>query len=191
MRTQRRHRRPLAAAITLVLGALGTGWLGACSTPREAAPTAPVPIVTAATDRPTTVAGATPTLSAPTEPTPRPRVTATPPVQPALVEAAMGRVQSYLDTWIRDGCAAAATAYRGASEQASTARDCPRLISGRARLEEVHDWRSADDFTLLLALDLHFAGDPGAWGEGANERFVTFTRTTPGQAWALSLATGP
>jgi hypothetical protein len=47
-------------------------------------------------------------------------------------------------------------------------------------------------FTLLVAMDLHFPnGDGAAWGEGRNDRFVTFTRKSVSDSFRLNFSTGP
>ncbi len=64
----------------------------------------------------------------------------------------------------------------------------------RARLVDrrVQSWRSADDFTLLVTLSLHFpTADTGAWSEGTNERFVHVTRSPGADAYQLTWATSP
>lgn len=52
-------------------------------------------------------------------------------------------------------------------------------------------WVSDDDFTLLVILDLHFAGSPGAWSPGRNGRFIAFTRNAGHGQYLMYFATGP
>jgi hypothetical protein len=69
-----------------------------------------------------------------------------------------------------------------------------RSAALRARLThyQVDSWRSADDFTLLVVLDLHFPSQAaGAWNQGANARFVHFSRGSRSQSYRLEWATGP
>ena len=56
----------------------------------------------------------------------------------------------------------------------------------------VHAWSSVDDFTVLVTVSLHFASaDTGAWNEGANDRFVRFTRVPGDTAYRLTWASSP
>jgi hypothetical protein len=54
----------------------------------------------------------------------------------------------------------------------------------------VDSWRSLDDFTLLVTLDLHFPPHGAlAWNQGRNERFVHFSRGSHAQTYQLEWAT--
>lgn len=67
-------------------------------------------------------------------------------------------------------------------------------VALRARLVhyQVDSWRSSDDFTLLVSLDLRFKpGTQMAWNNGANDRFVHFTRKPTTGTYHLEWATGP
>jgi hypothetical protein len=50
--------------------------------------------------------------------------------------------------------------------------------------------QTADGTRFQVALDLRFDGDPVAWTQGHNDRFVYFTRKA-GEGLAMSFATGP
>jgi hypothetical protein len=98
-------------------------------------------------------------------------------------------VRAYLDTWRRSGLAAASQAFSVSEQQIEADVGTPRIRSGSVLGAEVWSWEPPDQFTLEVGLELHFDGDPGAWDEGDNGRFVTFTRT--GGALRLSFATSP
>ena len=123
---------------------------------------------------------------------------------PAIYAAAIGEIQSYLTMEVQHGPYAAAAAYLAADEQAPVGADTtwpvpdadtqtPVLIAGSVYSYESWSWTSADQFTLLVTLDLHFRGDPGRanWREGHNNQFVAFSRPTPQTRWRMHFATGP
>jgi hypothetical protein len=69
----------------------------------------------------------------------------------------------------------------------------PAALRARLTHYQVDSWRSADDFTLLVSLDLHFPSRAAAlaWNQGANARFVHFSRGSETQTYRLQWASGP
>lgn len=108
----------------------------------------------------------------------------------AIYQDAADELQQYLDSWREDGLLAAAETYLVPSQQPS--EQTVQLLNGAITSYQPSRWASADDFTLIVALDLHFPdGDGLSWGEGANTRFVTFSRASSGEPWRMSFATSP
>ena len=105
------------------------------------------------------------------------------------VRSAVTAIQAYLDTWRRDGMFLAARQYVEKDAQPPSAVGLPRLSSGKVLHADLSSWESADHFTLEVALDLHIVGDPLAWNDGENDRFVTVTRD--GGGFRLAFATSP
>lgn len=57
---------------------------------------------------------------------------------------------------------------------------------------QLDSWRSPQDFTVMVALDLHFATtNTMAWNEGANTRFIRFTTRSADNGYQLSWASSP
>jgi hypothetical protein len=108
--------------------------------------------------------------------------------QRAAVRAGVRTIQAFLDTYRRDGIVVASREYL-AGDQLRSPAGVPRLSSGTVLDASISSWRSADDFTLEVSLDLHFRGTVGSWDQGENDRFVTLTRT--GDSYRLSFATSP
>jgi hypothetical protein len=68
----------------------------------------------------------------------------------------------------------------------------PTALRAKLVRYRIDSWDSADDFTLLVSLDLHFpTKDTLAWNEGSNERFIHFTRAPSAASYHLGWATGP
>jgi hypothetical protein len=66
----------------------------------------------------------------------------------------------------------------------------PAALRARLVHYQVDSWRSSDDFTLLVTLDLHFPPHAAlAWNEGGNARFVHFSRGPHTQTYQLEWAT--
>jgi hypothetical protein len=66
----------------------------------------------------------------------------------------------------------------------------PAALRARLVHYQVDSWRSPDDFTLLVTLDLHFPPQTAlAWNEGSNGRFVHFSRGPHSQTYQLEWAT--
>jgi hypothetical protein len=103
--------------------------------------------------------------------------------------AAIAEVNDYLTTWHLHGAQAAqrfmVPAERGPDPNAIL------LSSGKVVSYRPDRWVSQDNFTLLVILDLHFAGSPGAWNSGANGRYVTFTRQAAQSHYLMYFATSP
>ena len=104
-------------------------------------------------------------------------------------EAAISVVRDYLAVWHEQGRAAASDQFLVASERGG-GNDVV-LRSGRVISYQPDRWVSADHFTLLVILDLHFDGWQGAWDIGRNGRFITFTRSTGQKRYLMYFATSP
>lgn len=127
-------------------------------------------------------AGSTPSTSAPASPT----------ATPSLSQAhAVAELQSYLNAWSTDGPASASQAYLTADQQVSNDADAPKLASGKVTKVTGAQPGPGGELTLQVTLDMTFDGDPIAWSEGVNERFVTFTPRGGQVPYAMSFATGP
>ena len=101
--------------------------------------------------------------------------------------AAIAEVRDYLATWHQHG-AQAAQRFMVPAERGPN----PLLLrSGKVVSYRPYRWVSQDNFTLLVILDLHFAGSPGAWNSGSNGRFVTFTRQAGQSHYLMYFATSP
>jgi len=113
------------------------------------------------------------------------------PTGPALTQAqAQAELQAYLDAWATDGPAAASRAYLAPDQQVSSDEGAVRLRSGR--VTAVSETRGTPDgMTLLASMDLSLLADPGAWDNGANDRFVTFSYRGGDIPYQMSFATGP
>jgi hypothetical protein len=121
----------------------------------------------------------------------------------ATYSAAIAEVQAYLDMWAKQGPYAAAARYLVPEEQvpSDTATksppdsndETPLLLSGVVKSYKLTDWESANTFTLLVTMDLHFRGDATCWNmhEGMNDRFFTFTRPDAAGAYRMYEATSP
>jgi hypothetical protein len=109
--------------------------------------------------------------------------------------AAIAEVNDYLAAWHQQGRALASQRFMVPAERgpdpAESGPDPIVLRSGNVVSYQPYRWVSQDDFTLLVILDLHFAGTPGAWNSGSNGRFVTFTRQAGQSHYLMYFATGP
>lgn len=101
------------------------------------------------------------------------------------------QLTSFLNDWRTEGAFKAASKYLAGDERPTSPSGLPVLVSGQVKSSEVVTLVSEDQFTVMVVLDLKFSGDPVAWGQGANTRFVTFTRTSPTSPYLMYLATGP
>lgn len=127
-------------------------------------------------------AGSTASTTAPAPPT----------VAPSLSQAdAVAELQSYLNAWSTDGPASASQAYLTADQQVSNDADAPKLASGKVTQVTGARPGPGGELTLQVTLDLTFDGDPIAWTNGVNDRFVTFTPRGGQVPYAMSFATGP
>lgn len=171
--------RLFALCTLLGAGGLATGCSGSGRAPTAAVPSTREPVTSVATTpRPSAAAVST----APVTTT---AATALP------IEEADDLVQAYLDAWASRGLAAANAQYL-ATPGAKPGTSTLRLISGHVTSSNVFCVGNPRVFVLIVSLDLHFpGGDGGAWGEGANTRFVTFTRNNATEPFRLSLSTGP
>lgn len=123
-------------------------------------------------------------------PQPAPLQRPTPARSSITRSGAARELQAYLDSWRRDGLFSASRTYLVADEQATDKADM--LVLSKGRVAKV--WSatpSADGLVLHVELDLTFRGNTGAWGNGTNERFVTFTPRAGAVPFAMSLATSP
>jgi hypothetical protein len=102
-------------------------------------------------------------------------------------KGAANELQDYLNYWHLVGPVTASKLFLVPSQRDGTVK----LASGKVLRYQPYSWKSANDFTLLMSLDLHFDGWRGAWNEGKNDRFVTFTRAPHGQPFLMALNTGP
>jgi hypothetical protein len=82
-------------------------------------------------------------------------------------------IQAFLDAWAEDGYATALHRYLTREFRVVDDSGMPRLVSGRVTRATLHSWTSNGRFTVEVDLDLHFRGDPMAWTNGVNTRFVT------------------
>jgi hypothetical protein len=112
---------------------------------------------------------------------------------------AIAEVGAYLDLWAREGPYTAAAAYLVPQDQPPAGADTSSpfaapvvLLSGAVDSYGPSTWVSADNFTLYVAMNLHFRGDAAsaAWAEGPNSRFFIFTRPNPETAYRMDVATG-
>jgi hypothetical protein len=118
---------------------------------------------------------------------------------PTAYAVAIAEVDAYLDAWSRQGSIKAAAIYNVAEQQAPTDaapdwKDPLILVSGKVVDYRPYAWVSSGQFTLMVTVDLQFAGsDPAAaaWGNGRNSRFVTFTGPNAATKYRMSWATGP
>ena len=104
----------------------------------------------------------------------------------AAYRAAANEMRDYLYNWHLMGPGAASKLYLVPSQRNSTVK----LESGTLLRYHSYTWKSRNDFTMLMSLDLHFVGWHGAWNAGENDRFVTFTKSSNGQT-LMTLNTGP
>ena len=105
----------------------------------------------------------------------------------AAYKSAAIELQDYLNYWHQVGPATASKLFLVPSQRNGTVK----LASGKVLSYRSYSWKSANDFTLLMGVDLHFSGWHGAWNAGKNDRFVTFTRSPQGQPFLMALYTGP
>lgn len=131
----------------------------------------------------------TPSSAVPTASTTAP---SSPTTAPSLSQDdAVAELQSYLDAWSTDGPASASQAYLTADQQVSNDADAPKLASGKVTKVIGAQPGPDGELTLQVTLDMAFRGDPIAWSNGANERFVTFTPGGGQVPYAMSFATSP
>lgn len=111
-------------------------------------------------------------------------------IQAEAVAAARQQFQEFLDEWQHDGYREAAASYLTPEYQAQPGvPDGPQIVDGGIDSVVLDSWESPERFTLEVLLDLKFKGDPGAWGNGPNTRFVTVTRDSTAEHYRFGLAT--
>jgi hypothetical protein len=182
--------RPFVRAILVGLACLSTTALSlsACAGDDQGAAGRTSTQEAAAADSGTSAPAAAIT-SATTLPTAAPTPTPVYAITPLMLGQALQRIQDYLDSWQKDGLLVASQML--VPTQRPALDEGPRLLSGRVIDYSIDDG-SADEFVLLVTLDLHFPGGDGwAWGEGHNTRFITFSYADPPAALLMSFATSP
>lgn len=100
-------------------------------------------------------------------------------------------IQSYLTSWQKNGLYVANQKYLNPSMGLTPKKGNPVLISGSVTSTQQYNWVSADNFTVMVDLDLRFSGNSAAWGTGINTRFVTFVRSSASAQYQMTLATSP
>jgi hypothetical protein len=105
----------------------------------------------------------------------------------AAYKVAANELQDYFNYWHLVGPVTASKRFLVPSQRGGTVK----LASGKVSIYHAYTWKSQNDFTLLMSLNLHFEGRHGAWNEGKNDRFVTFMRAPHGQPFLMELNTGP
>lgn len=100
---------------------------------------------------------------------------------------ALSEVKTYLADWHRSGPSSASNEYLVSSQQGGKVK----LLRGRVTSYHPYSWTSQNKFTLLVGLDLHFSGWPGAWNIGDNDRYVTFIWSKVKHHYLLEFSTGP
>lgn len=108
----------------------------------------------------------------------------------AVYTEAAAYLQSFLDSWRKNGAYAAGRKYLDPSLWPNQRQGNPVLFAGTVTRTQPDAWVSADHFTMMAGLDLRFSGDAGAWGNGINTRFVTFVRSSAVAPYQLTFATG-
>ena len=106
------------------------------------------------------------------------------------VASAVATLRRYLHAWVVRG-PAVASRYLVSSQQVSSDAGAPRLAAATLTSSRVYGWEGSRELTLLVSLDLRFEGDPGAWNQGENERFVTAREVGARHRYVLELATSP
>jgi hypothetical protein len=102
--------------------------------------------------------------------------------------AAISELRDYLTAWHEQGASVASQRFLVPDQRGGGGLI---LRSGKVISYQPYRWVSGNQFTLLVAMDLHFTGSPGAWNVGHNDRFVTFVRTAGRGRYLLRFATGP
>jgi hypothetical protein len=105
----------------------------------------------------------------------------------AAYKVAANELQDYFNYWHLVGPVTASKRFLVPSQRGGAVK----LASGKVSSYHASTWKSQNDFTLLMSLNLHFEGRHGAWNEGKNDRFVTFTKSPHGQPFLMELNTGP
>jgi hypothetical protein len=135
-------------------------------------------------------------VHAPAPPPPTALATEKPPPLPVLnacTEDVKQQLQQYLDDWRTEGAAEAARSHLVARMQLPASDEGPRLLSGTVTDLRFRSSSSRTPIvmTFQTELDLRFAGDPGAWGQGVNTRFVAVQCPAKSKVLRFELATSP
>jgi len=125
-----------------------------------------------------------------TTPTGSSGATTTAPSRHATYVRAIAELRNYLQSWQGHGPVVAAREYISA-DQRPTGPPYVHLSRGRVINYQPSAWTSSHRFTLLVKMDLHFSGSPGAWNVGHNDRFATFTWSSTVGRYLMDFNTGP
>jgi len=109
----------------------------------------------------------------------------------AVYTEATAYLQSFLDSWRKNGAYVANQQYLDPSMGSTPTQGNPVLIVGTVTRIQPFDWVSVNHFTVMADLDLQFSGNAAAWGNGINTRFVTFVRSSASVPYLITLNTGP
>lgn len=110
----------------------------------------------------------------------------------AVYNEAAAYLQSFLDSWQKNGLYVAGQKYLDPSQRPNQRQGNLVLIAGTVMRTQPDAWVSADHFTVMAGLDLRFSKeDAGAWGNGTNTRFVTFVRSSASAPYQMTFATRP
>lgn len=115
---------------------------------------------------------------------------APPGAAPASVSDATAELNAYLDAWRAEGPAVSSRAYLTPDQQVTNDADAPRLKTGRVTDVSLAQ-ATPEGQMFYVTLELSFEGEPIAWNEGTNERFVTFAWRGGDIPYAMTFATGP
>jgi hypothetical protein len=112
-------------------------------------------------------------------------------VEPAIsLAGASARLQAFLDSWVKDGYDVASRRYLTTDMQPTSPGD-KGIDLMKGRVVKVEQWKGSSSL-FYVDFDFQFApGDIAPWAQGANSRFVAFTRTGPDEPLRMSFATGP
>ena len=105
-----------------------------------------------------------------------------------VYSAAIAELHDYLSVWHEQGRSVASERFLVSGQRGGGDY---KLRRGKVVSYQPYRWVSGNQFTLLVTLDLHFTGSPGAWNQGRNDRFVTFFRPTGRGPYLLQFATSP
>jgi hypothetical protein len=105
----------------------------------------------------------------------------------AALKAAANELRDYLNYWRLAGPSSGSKLFLVRTQRDGTVK----LASGHVLHYRSYSFKSVNDFTLMVSLDLHFVGWHGAWNIGKNDRFVTFTRASHGRPFLMAFNTGP
>lgn len=106
------------------------------------------------------------------------------------VASAVATVRGYLHAWATQG-PSRASRYLVSDQRVTTDQGAPRIRSGRVTSYRLYRWKGANEFTLLVSMNLRFTNNPLAWSSGSNDRFVTCYRAKGAVRYQLEFATGP